>query len=123
MRRILFTLFFFTVLSVCWGQNGFFFGHYMFNQSNINPSWSGSEQSGYVAFQHRSQWAGYSSTFDGQGGAPSTQMITAVAPIRNFPLSSIGINIVNDNLGAVSDFHAILPITYTFRLGSGSFFS
>lgn len=100
-------------------QSNFFFGHYMFNPSYLNPGWSGSEQQAFVAFQHRSQWVGYSSSFDGSGGAPNTQMLTGIVPIRGFVISSIGINISNDNLGPQSNFQVQLPLTYTLELRKG----
>lgn len=108
-------------LLVSQAQNNFFFGHYMFNPSYLNPSWIGSEQQAFVAFQHRSQWLGYSSSFDGSGGAPNTQMLTGVVPVRNFFISSVGINLSNDNLGPQSNFQVQVPITYTFELRNGQF--
>ncbi len=120
MKRLLTIIFCIFLINVCLAQNSFFFGHYMFNPTNLNPAWSGKEASGYVAFQHRSQWAGYTTSFDGSGGAPNTQMITVGVPVRNFPISSVGLNVVNDNLGAQSNFHAQIPLTFTKKLSNGA---
>lgn len=100
-------------------QNDFFFGHYMFNPAYFNPGWIGSEQGAFVAFQHRSQWLGYSGTFDG-GGGPNTQMLTAMVPIEKFIFSAAGINVSNDNLGPVSNLQVQLPLTISKELRSGS---
>lgn len=100
-------------------QNNFFFGHYMFNPSYFNPGWIGGEEEAFVSFQHRSQWLGYSSSFDGSGGAPTTQMITAIAPFQNFFLSSVGVNISNDDLGPVNNFQIQFPIAYTRNIRFG----
>lgn len=101
-------------------QNNFFFGHYMLNPSYFNPAWIGGEEVAFVAFQHRTQWLGYSSSFDGSGGAPSTQMLTAAVPFQNFFISSVGINISNDDLGPVGNFQVHLPISFSkaFRTSS-----
>lgn len=99
-------------------QNVPYFGHYMFNPSYLNPGWGGGEQEAFAAFQHRSQWLGYSTSFDGPGGAPTTQMLTTIVPIRGFVLSSLGVNVINDNLGPVSNLHLMVPITYTLDLNN-----
>ncbi|MBR06123.1 MAG: hypothetical protein CMP48_00420 [Rickettsiales bacterium] len=100
-------------------QNTPFFGHYMFNPTYFNPSWGVNESKAFVAAQHRSQWLGYSTTYDGSGGAPNTQMLTGVVPIRNFFLSSVGINIINDNLGPITNMQVGIPLTYTLSLKRG----
>lgn len=100
-------------------QNTPFFGHYMFNPTYFNPSWGANESQAFVAFQHKTQWLGYNTSFDGSGGAPSTQMLTSLIPIKNFPLSSVGLNIVNDNLGPITNQQVSLPLTYSINLRSG----
>lgn len=101
-------------------QNNFLFSHYMFNPTYFNPGWIGSETESFVAFQHRSQWIGYNTSFDGAGGSPSTQLLTAVVPFQNFFISSVGLTISNDNLGPVSNFQVQLPLSYSkdFRRGT-----
>lgn len=106
-------------VSCAQAQSTPFFGHYMFNPVNFNPAWAAGEDKGFVAFQHRSQWFGYSSTFDGSGGAPNTQMLTVLAPIKNFPISTVGINLINDNLGPITNLEAGVPLTFSKSLKSG----
>ncbi len=100
-------------------QNTPFFGHYMFNPTYFNPAWGANEPKAFAAFQYRDQWLGYATTLDGSGGAPSTQMLTAVVPIRDFPLSSIGLNVINDNLGPLTNLQIGLPMTHTISLANG----
>lgn len=99
-------------------QNGLFFGHYMFNPTNINPAWVGSQQEAFAAVQFRSQWLGYSTSFDGTGGSPNSQMVTTIVPIRNFFFSSVGLNISNDMLGAgQTNLQIQLPFSYSRNFG------
>lgn len=100
-------------------QNTFFFSHYMFNPSYFNPGWIGSEQQAFVTFQHRSQWLGYMGSFD-DGGAPSTQMLSAMVPVKNFIISGAGINVSNDNLGPVTNLQLQLPLSVSRQLRSGT---
>lgn len=102
------------------GQNNYLFSHYMFNPSYFNPGWIGSERQAFVAFQHRSQWVGYNTSFDGSGGAPSTQLLTAVVPFEDFFISSAGITVSNDNLGPVTNFQIQIPISYSRQFRNGT---
>ncbi|MFY0607935.1 MAG: type IX secretion system membrane protein PorP/SprF [Cyclobacteriaceae bacterium] len=120
MKRLLTIFCCVFIANLAYAQNSFFFGHYMFNPTNLNPSWSGAENTGYVAFQHRSQWAGYATSFDGSGGAPNSQMLTLGVPVRNLPISSLGLNVVTETLGALTNFQALLPITYSRQLAKGN---
>ncbi|MEM9328832.1 MAG: PorP/SprF family type IX secretion system membrane protein, partial [Bacteroidota bacterium] len=102
-------------LLAAFGQNDPFFSYYMFNRTFFNPAAAGSEKLSTVTLQHRSQWLGYSSSFDGSGGAPSTQLLTVDIPVERY-ISGIGATIVNDNLGPQSNFAVQIPISYTIPL-------
>lgn len=109
------------VFSACvtgYSQNDEFFGHYMFNPSYFNPGWGGGEETAFVAFQHRSQWLAYSTSFDGDGGAPSTQLLTAIVPFKNFFLSAVGLNVSNETLGSLHIIKAQFPIAYRFSVSN-----
>ena len=97
------------------GQNDAFFSHYMFNRAFYNPAAVGNEQFATVTLQHRSQWLGYSSTFDGSGGAPSTQLLTVDIPVEEY-ISGVGLTVLNDNLGPESNFVIQAPISYSIPL-------
>lgn len=102
------------------GQDQLFFNHYMFNPSFYNPAWVGSEPVSSVAFQYRSQWTGYSTNFDGSGGAPNTQLLSLVIPVMNFPVSGVGINVSNDVLGQLSNQQVQFTASIDRKLNSGT---
>ncbi len=104
------------------GQNDFFFNHYMFNPSYYNPAWVGVERQAFVAGHHRSQWLGYTSTFDGNGGAPSSQLISLVIPAEG-KFSGVGVSLSNDRVANVTNMQARFSVSYKkdFRFGQLSF--
>lgn len=101
-------------------QNDPFSSHYMYNPTAYNPAWVGHEPIANVSFQFRSQWTGYSSSFGDGGGAPFTQFLTGVVPIRG-ALSGLGLSIINDNLGPVSNFMMNIPVSYSIATRRGKF--
>ena len=78
------------------------FSHYMFNQALYNPAWLTQEESGYLSAFHRTQWAGYSTSFDGSGGAPTTQQFNFGMPVSSLPLA-VGTTAIYDQLGPLSN--------------------
>lgn len=101
-------------------QNDAFFSHYMFNRSYYNPGALGVEPVSSVTFQIRSQWVGYSSSFDGSGGAPNSQLLSAVVPVKSNFLSGAGLHVLNDNLGPINNLQVQIPISYQMSLSSGT---
>ncbi|MEP5611839.1 MAG: PorP/SprF family type IX secretion system membrane protein [Cyclobacteriaceae bacterium] len=101
------------------GQNDFFFNHYMFNPSYYNPAWVGVESEAFVAGHHRSQWLGYESSFDGSGGAPSSQMVSLVIPARG-KLAGVGLSLSNDRVANLTNLQARFSVSgrKEFRFGS-----
>ena len=99
-------------------QNEFFFGHHMFNPGYFNPGWIGYENEAFLAFNHRTQWAGYDATLD-PGGAPTTQMASLAAPVDG-KLSGVGFYFVNDRSGPLTSVQIRLGIASKkeFRFGS-----
>ncbi len=100
-------------------QNGYFFSHYMLNPSYFNPAWVGSEGTAFAAFQYRNQWLGYTSSFDGPGGAPNTQLLTFNIPV-NGVISGLGANISNDNLGPLNNIQAQFSVAARWNLSFGT---
>ncbi len=101
------------------GQNDIIFSHYMFNPTFSNPAFVGNDEISHLTFQVRSQWTGYSSTFDGSGGAPNSQAITASIPVIG-KITGIGLIAVNDNLGPVTNMILNVPVSYQMEIGSGT---
>jgi type IX secretion system PorP/SprF family membrane protein len=89
------------------------FTHYMFNTLYYNPGFAGIEGVTKFTALARTQWLGYTGTYD-RGGAPTTQIITMNTPI--FKLNSgFGAYIANDNLGPQNNLEA--QASYAYHLG------
>lgn len=89
------------------------FSYYMKNTLFYNPAFAGVEGITQISLLHRSQWAGYASTFD-DGGAPTTQVFSVTTPIYKFK-SGFGAHIVNDNLGPLNNLE--VQLSYAYHLG------
>jgi type IX secretion system PorP/SprF family membrane protein len=89
------------------------FTQYMFNTLYVTPAYAGVEGTTQLTAIHRSQWAGYQSSFN-DGGAPTTQMISFNSPIYKLK-SGFGTYIVNDKLGPQNNLEA--HAMYAYHLG------
>jgi type IX secretion system PorP/SprF family membrane protein len=89
------------------------FTQYMFNTLWVTPAYAGVEGFTQITAIHRSQWAGYQSSFN-DGGAPTTQLISFTAPIFKLK-SGFGVTAVNDRLGPQTnqEIHGM----YAYHLG------
>ncbi len=114
MKNVLVSILVLCVFSA-FGQNDAYFSHYMFNRPFYNPGAAGADKVATVTLQHRSQWLGYSSSFDGSGGAPSTQLLTVDIPVEEY-ISGVGLSVMNDNLGPEANLAIQVPISYTIPL-------
>lgn len=119
--RICFAFLLVCLTNLGFGQNDFFFNHYMFNPSYYNPAWVGTEDQAFAAAHHRSQWAGYDATFDPEG-APTTQLLSLVVPVKS-TFSGVGISIANDRVGPINSIQARISVSAkkTFSFGDLSF--
>lgn len=91
------------------------FSYYTMNQLYYNPAFAGVEGITQITLLHRSQWIGYSSTFD-DGTAPTTQVFSMTTPIYKFK-SGFGAHVVNDNLGPLNNLQ--VQLSYAYHLGIG----
>ncbi len=107
------------ITSNAFGQQDALFSQFMFNQIFYNPAWAGLDGTTYVAAAHRTQWAGYSSSFDGNNGAPSTQLISFVTPLPK-GLDGAGITLVRDQLGPITNFEVQLSMAFQKQLSFGT---
>jgi len=121
MKRILpAVLLCFALCTQLFAQQDVQFSQYMLNPLFYNAGWAGVDGDSHVAAFHRTQWLGYSSSFDGDGGAPSSQLISFSTPI-NFKEKDLGVgfNIINDKLGPLSNLSLELAIAYHKKLRRG----
>lgn len=90
------------------------FSQYMFNSFYYNPAFAGTEGVTKITFLARSQWLGYSPTF-GDGGAPTTQVLSAntYLPILK---GGVGGYVVNDDLGPVNNLELQFSYAYHFNI-------
>jgi len=86
------------------------FTQYMFNSFYYNPAFAGSEGVTKITGLYRSQWLGYSPTY-GDGGAPTTQILSAHTPIAKLK-GGVGGYIVNDKLGPLTNFEVQASYAY-----------
>lgn len=86
------------------------FTQYMFNGMFYNPAFAGKESGYRFSALHRSQWAGYT-TSSGQGGAPTTQLITAEGRLDSKNIG-YGLSIVNDQIGATGNLEVNVKGSY-----------
>ncbi|NMM47148.1 PorP/SprF family type IX secretion system membrane protein [Marinigracilibium pacificum] len=89
---------------------------FMFNKVYYNPAYSGVEGLTKFTALHRTQWAGYNTTFDGNGGNPVTQMLTMNTALLKMS-SGVGFYVVNDRLGPQSNLEIQGSFAYHLRVG------
>lgn len=109
-----------TISSLATAQQDVQFSQYMLNSTFFNAAFAGHDGTTHVSALHRSQWLGYSSSFDDDGGAPSSQLISFSTPfnLKSLPLG-LGVNIINDRLGLVSNFQMQFSLAYHKQLRRG----
>lgn len=78
------------------------------NQLVLNPAYAGSRDGLSIVAMLRQQWVGFK-------GAPSTQTLSAHAPIS--ASSGVGVNLIHDKIGITDQF--ILNGAYSFRFDLG----
>ena len=82
---------------------------YMFNPIGVNPGYAGSREVLSAVLVHRSQWVGLD-------GAPTTQAFSLNMPLNNKKMG-LGLQIVNDKIGAHTT--QTLKATYAYRIKLG----
>ncbi len=90
------------------------FSQYMFNQLFINPAYTGVTGETQAGFTHRTQWAGYSPSFD-DGTGINTQIAHASTAFPTLN-SGLGFYVVNDQLDPVTQRELQLSYAYHVKL-------
>lgn len=116
-RKILVLIVLLAVVKPVLGQQDPQFSQYMFNDLYNNPGYSG--VMGVTNFMaiYRSQWVGYSGTYD-QGGAPSTFLASFNTPIFRVR-SGAGFYFLNDNIGPQNNIQFMASYAYHLGVGNG----
>lgn len=89
------------------------FTQYMFNNLYLTPAYAGVDGVTQLTAFHRSQWAGYQSSF-GDGGAPTTQMLSFTTPVYKLK-GGFGAYVMNDQLGPENRLE--IQTSYAYHLG------
>lgn len=116
-RNILLFIVALLVSQATFAQQDAIFSQYMFTELYNNPAYSGVQGVTELSFAYRSQWLGYSPTFDA-GGAPTTQLLSMDAPILRFR-SGAGLLMVNDHLGVQNNLQILGSYAYHLGVGKG----
>ncbi|GHT72692.1 membrane protein [Bacteroidia bacterium] len=81
---------------------------YMFNGMVLNPAHTGEHETWNIQAIARLQWLGVS-------GAPNTQILSADGPIYS-PASGIGVSIMRDEIGGLTNLGGYVNYAYRLRL-------
>ena len=99
------------------GQQDPHFSQYMFNDLYNNPGYSGVSGVTNLSVLLRSQWSGYTGTFD-EGGAPNTFIASFNTPIFRLR-SGAGFYFINDRIGPQNNIMFMGSYAYHLSVGSG----
>src|SRR4028119_151456 len=113
LKRTFYTFLLSLASAVAFAQQDALFTQYMFNNLYMTPAFAGVDGVTRLTAIHRSQWLGYQSSF-GDGGAPTTQMISFNAPIYKLR-SGFGAYVMDDKLGPQNNLEA--QAMYAYHLG------
>jgi type IX secretion system PorP/SprF family membrane protein len=114
LKRTFYTgLFIVSAITSAYAQQDPQFTQYMFNSLYITPAYAGVDGVTQLTAIHRSQWLGYQSSF-GDGGAPTTQMVSFTAPIYKLK-SGFGVYVTRDELGPQNN--SEIQAMYAYHLG------
>jgi len=105
------------VLSPAFSQQDPQFSQYMFNDLYNNPAYSGVMGVTNLTMTYRSQWLGYTGTFD-EGGAPNTFLASFNTPIFRIR-SGAGFYFVNDVIGPQNNIQFMASYAYHLGVGNG----
>ncbi|MDM1408420.1 type IX secretion system membrane protein PorP/SprF [Myroides sp. DF42-4-2] len=84
--------------------------HYMYNHTRINPAYAGSSEGLNLFGLYRTQWVGLD-------GAPKTATLAADTPLGRSGLG-LGVNFINDRLGAMDENTLSVDLSYGIDLNS-----
>jgi type IX secretion system PorP/SprF family membrane protein len=93
------------------------FSQYLFAQNVLNPSLSGLELNPSVQFLYRSQYLGYTGSFDNTGTL-NTQLVNVQMPLQKLK-AGIGFTAINDVVAAQSNQNVKISFAKILKVNSG----
>jgi type IX secretion system PorP/SprF family membrane protein len=118
MRKLLLAALFVTAVFNGMAQQQPVLSQYMLNNYYFNPAYTGSGELYNFSVLHRSQWSGYKD-YNGNAGAPETQLLTATANLDSTG-HSFGLLASRDKTAALTTFQTELSYAYSIQLTSKS---
>ncbi|WP_258102128.1 PorP/SprF family type IX secretion system membrane protein [Marinoscillum pacificum] len=112
MKRILLISAALMVFGSVWAQQQIMFTQYMFNQSFLNPAYTGIHDGISISAIAREQWVGFE-------GAPNTQLLSIHSPIGFSPVS-LGGMIIRDQIGSTTQHGAYFSYAYRIKMLNGT---
>jgi len=116
-RKILVLIVLLAVIKPVLGQQDPQFSQYMFNDLYNNPAYSGVMGVTNLSVLFRSQWTGYTGTYD-EGGAPTSFIASFNTPIFRIR-SGAGFYFVNDKIGPQNNIQFMGSYAYHLGVGNG----
>jgi type IX secretion system PorP/SprF family membrane protein len=116
-RKILVLIVLLAIVKPVLGQQDPQFSQYMFNDLYNNPAYSGVMGVTNLSILYRSQWLGYSGTYD-DGGAPNSFIASFNTPIFRLR-SGAGFYFVNDIIGPQNNIQFMGSYAYHLGVGNG----
>ena len=116
-RKILVLIVLLVAVKPVLGQQDPHFSQYMFNDLYNNPGYSGVMGVTNLSVLFRSQWTGYTGTFD-EGGAPTSFIASFNTPIFRVR-SGAGFYFVNDKIGPQNNIQFMGSYAYHLGVGNG----
>lgn len=116
-RKILVLIVLLAVIKPVLGQQDPHFSQYMFNDLYNNPAYSGVMGVTNLSLLYRSQWLGYSGTYD-EGGAPTSFLASFNTPIFRLR-SGAGFYFINDIIGPQNNIQFMGSYAYHLGVGNG----
>lgn len=93
-------------LSTAKAQYDALFTQYMFNETFINPAYTGSKEAMSATLLHRQQWVSFP-------GRPVTTSFSVHGPLQNNKMG-VGLNLLTEKVGVMN--RTLLYATYAYRL-------
>lgn len=116
-RKCLILIVLLAVVKPVIGQQDPQFSQYMLNDLYNNPAYSGVMGVTNLSMVYRSQWTGYTGTFD-EGGAPNSFLASFNTPIFRLR-SGAGFYFVNDIIGPQNNIQFMGSYAYHLGVGNG----
>lgn len=113
MRKLVLVLLIIVASSKAWAQQDPVFSHYMLNPYYYIPALTAYDGKSSLTLISRNQWTGYETSFEQEGGAPSTQFLnySTLLNLGKVPLA-VGGTFIYDQLGPRNDTYVQLSLAY-----------